>query len=146
MGSRGKKSTAEKTDSKPVAAVVDLPVLGPPPPPDDITHEESARWGEVVAAYPADRWKPSDLVLLRDMIICERYSAECEDAITTEGLMVENRFGDMTENPAVSVREKMGRQILAIQRALRLSPSTRTRPDSAKARPSKGGGKKPWAK
>ena len=144
MGARGKKSKAEKMT--PVASVIDLPALGPPPPPAKLKASEKRRWKDVVGAYPAERWKPSDLLLLRDMITCERYAADCDELIKNDGLLTPNRYGDLSEHPAVAVREKMGRQILAIQRALRLSPSTRSRPESAKVRPTKGGANKPWAK
>ena len=138
MGSRGKKSSAEKTDAKPLAAVVRLPNLGPPQPPADLKTSDKVRWREVVNAFPADKWNPSDLLLLRDMIICEGYARECEAQIKKDGLLIKNRFGVLAEHPAAAIRARQMRQILATQRALRLAPSTRTRADSAKSRPLSG--------
>ena len=146
MGARGKKSSTESTDRKPMAAVVQLPKqLGPPEPPADLEVSEQIRWREVVNAFPADRWNPSDLLLLRDMIICEGYAKQCEEQIKKDGLLVKNRYGALAENPAVAVRSRQMKQILTVQRALRLAPSTRTRADSAKARPLQAA-KKPWDK
>jgi len=144
MAQRGRKSNQAKADEAQAKKTGATGQTERPAPPRGLNAAGKRRWVEIVAAYPGDRWQASDLSLLKDMIVCEQYAADLQKTLKKEGLLVKNRFGDHVEHPAVAVRDRQLKQVLAIQRALRLSPSTRMRPESAKARPAGGAKKKPW--
>lgn len=136
MGRRGPKSPAE------IMAPVPTELPQRPAPPDELDDAGRARWRELVNELPVGRFRVSDLRMLADLIRSEQYVAECDENIRINGQVV---GPGVTINPAVVLREKHLRIIVALQRALRLCPSMRVRQDSAKLNDT-GPKKKPWEK
>ena len=135
MGDRGRKSQAEIM--APVPAV--LPER--PRPPDHLGEDGRARWTELVNELPVERFRASDLKMLADLVKSEQYVEKCDEIIGEHGQVI----GPGAQiNPAVTLREKHLRVIVALQRALRLCPSMRMRQDAAKLRQSGTAAKKPW--
>lgn len=138
MGRRGRQSKTSLT--------VEPGEGGAPqrrPAPADLCDRDRQRWDQLVSDWPADHWRESDLHLLRSLVITERMFSEVVDRIELEGYTITTDNGKEVVNPAVTVHGKMAATIIQLQRALRLSPITRTRSDSASLRGSRGA-KRPW--
>ena len=135
MGARGPQSQSEK--------LAPLPAVLPerPKPPDHFSEVDGDRWREIVNELPVDRFRSSDLRLLADLVTSERYARECDINIAEHGQLM---GPGVQENPAVKLRERHMRIIVALQRTLRLPPSMRMRQDAgvlgAKSKP----GPRPW--
>lgn len=138
MAKRGRRSQASLTPlPTPAAALPQRPA-----PPPELGEDGGRRWSEIVDALPADYWRPSDLRLLGDMIVCERYVHECDEIIVRESHVVSGATGALVTNPAVTARKGYLATIIMIQRALRLPPSTRY--DKKAAKLGQTAGKRPW--
>lgn len=129
---RGPKSAAEKLTPVPTA----LPER--PRPPERLRAEDRARWRVLVNELPVDRFRASDLEMLAELVITERYVRECNEVIDSDG-----HFAGDGIHPAVVLREKYTRVMVALQRALRLCPSMRMRHESGKLKDTTRR-KKPW--
>src|SRR5690349_635901 len=85
-----------------------------PPPPDILPQRPEAppalgedgmrRWDDIVGALPVDYWRPSDLVMLEDMIRTEQFVVECDVLIAEHGQIVPGATGAFVVNPAVTAR------------------------------------------
>ena len=134
MGRRGPKSQAE------IMAPVPTALPRRPPPPARFARQDKDRWRAIVNELPVDRLRASDLVLLADLVTTERYVRECDENIATHGQVI---GPGVQINPAVLLRERHMRIVVALQRALRLCPSMRMRQEAgslAKTKPAA----KPW--
>lgn len=138
MAKRGRKSGAELT------ALPTPPEALPqrPEPPPGLSEAAAVRWRQIVGALPADYWRPSDLDLLEQLVIEEQYVRDCDALISEHGRLVTGATGALVSNPAVVQRRGHMATILAIQRALRLPPSTRY--DKKAAKLGQTTGKRPW--
>ena len=134
MGQRGPKSKAE------VMAPVPTVLPRRPEAPAHLDDVGQFRWREIVNEMPVDRLRASDLVLLADLIKTEQYARECDQNIAAHGQVI---GPGVQINPAVLLREKHMRIIVALQRALRLCPSMRMRQDAGSL-PTKKPANKPW--
>lgn len=109
------------------------------------TGDFRARWYEIVNDWPTGHWRPSDGRLLEDLVITESYVRDCDAKIAAEGMTATGANGGTVAHPAVIMRRGHLTTILSLQRALRLCPSTRTRPDKASLQERAGvGNKRPW--
>jgi Phage terminase, small subunit len=116
-----------------------------PDPPASLQEELHGRWAEIVNDWPADRWRPSDLQILEDMIITEHYVRLCDAAISRDGMTIQAANGNLVAHPAATLRGVHLASILSAQRALRLCPSTRVRAEKASLHDRAGaGGVRPW--
>lgn len=120
MAKRGRKSGASLATVKDVAALPQRPQA-----PNSLDERGQARWREIVDSLPADYWRPSDLVMLEDMLHTETMVRECNETARIEG----QTMGDKV-HPAVVARARHLATILSYQRALRLCPSQRLRRDA----------------
>lgn len=139
---RGRKSASE------LAVVIPIGVLPTrPKPPRRLDKVQRARWAEIVDDWPADHWRPSDLRLIESVILTESYVRDCDAAIKRDGMTMERGTGGTMTHPAITQRQGHLQALLALQRALRLCPSTRTRAEKASLHERPGaGGKRPWEK
>ena len=147
MGRRGPKSSAEKQASAKAKAAArgleSAPTALPqrPPPPRRLSAKAKRRWRAIVNEMPVDRLRQSDLRLLADLIQSEEYAAECDENIAAHGQLI---GPGVQINPAVTLREKHMRIIVALQRVLRLPPSMRMQRGAAPLNRTAPKGKKPW--
>lgn len=139
MAKRGRKSKASLTVLPAVTELVQRPA-----PPKTLDKVGRGRWFDIVDVLPADYFRPSDLLLLEDMIRQENYVRDCDALIKKHGRLVKNAQGGLWANPVVHQRRGHVASILSIQRALRLPPSTRLDKGAAALRPAAPGKKKPW--
>lgn len=137
MGARGPKSETEKQ----ALAIVPAVLPERPPPPAHLDAQGQARWRELVSELPVKRFRASDLELLAQLVLCERYVHECDANIGVHGQII---GPGVQENPAVRLRERHLRAMIALQRALRLCPSMRQRQDDAELQAKSLPGRKPW--
>ena len=141
----GRKSAASLAVAPPLdsASLAELPTY--PDPPEDFSAIDRERWTSIVRDWPLDHWRPSDLLLLRDMITTERYVRDCDDLIQHEGMTVNTPQGGLNPHPAVTMRKAHLHTITAIQRALRICPSSRyDRKDAKQNSRQAGNGSRPW--
>lgn len=138
MGRRGPKgTTAAEIEA---ATESTAKIVQRADPPSGLNEAGKQRWREILAELPANRFRESDLQMLKAMITAEQYVAECEEKIAEHGLII---GPSPKTNPAVRIREYNLRTIVQIQRALRLCPSTRMRQDAAGLEATTPGGQ-PW--
>ena len=136
MGARGPKSKAE-------LAALPTPIKKRPKPPRRLDRRGRARWREIVGELPAGRFRASDLKMLEDMIVTEKYIAGCDDSIREHGQII---GPGARVNPATELRNKHVGVLVKLQRALRLCPSMRMRQEDGKPGKHRPAGKKPWEK
>jgi phage terminase small subunit len=139
MTQHGRKSTASLTVAPTLAS---LPTH--PDPPRDLSKTASARWREIITDWPLGHWRPSDLHMLRDLVITEEMVRDCDAQIARDGSTVEGDRGNILSHPAVGQRRGHIATIATLQRALRLCPSARYEKDKASLRRSASGGARPW--
>lgn len=139
MGERGRKSAAELTAMP--GGIDGLPQR--PEPPITLDERGQKRWREIVNALPADYWRPSDLGLLEELVLQEGFIIECDELIAEHGRLIPGSTGNLVSNPAVAQRNAHLKNIISIQRTLRLPPSTRYDKQSAKLGKSTAR-KRPW--
>lgn len=126
MGTRGRKSTASLS----LAPVVGL--TPPPPVPADALPEYAKEvWRDAVASLPSGHLKPADLPLLEVYCVSADVARQAREWLARE-----------YEPEAHAVLSRALTDMARAARALRLCPSTRTRPDSAALQ--KPAGALPW--
>ena len=138
-----------KRGRKPATDLVAMPDVAElprhPDPPIGLGEAARARWIDIVRDWPIDRWRPSDMKLLEDLVITEGYVSDCDELIARDGATIPGGRGAMVGHPAVAMRRMHMQTILGIQRALRLCPSTRMLRDKASLNERPGSaGKRPW--
>ena len=138
-----------KRGRKPATALVAMPEVTElprhPDPPVGLGDEAKARWIEIVRDWPIDRWRPSDMRLLEDLVITEGYVRDCDEQIARDGSTIFGQRDGLLPHPAVAIRRTHMQTILSIQRALRLCPSTRMRAEKASLHERPGAsGRRPW--
>lgn len=117
---------------------------GYPQAPHDLTDAQTARWDEIVQEWPEGHFRESDLHLLKSIVRSESLVEQLDAKIAADGLLIESFRGELKPNPAIMARNAVLKAIESSQRALRLCPSTRTRPESSSLRDPRGRAKKPW--
>ena len=141
----GRKSAASLAVAPPLdsASFAELPTY--PDPPEDFSEADRERWTSIVRDWPLDHWRPSDLLLLRDMILTEQYVRDCDDRVKHEGMTIETPGGGLQLHPALTLRKWHLQTITTIQRALRICPSSRyERKDAKQNSRQAGNGSRPW--
>ena len=139
MGDRGPTSEAELSA---VAPVTDLPER--PEPPPLFTLKEKATWWKITMGLPADHWRPSDLMLLEELCVITRLIQDCDTVLKETGQFIFSDRGNLSEHPAVMLRDRHVKTMVQIQKALRLCPSARVqKTDKGLGKTAR---KKPWEK
>jgi P27 family predicted phage terminase small subunit len=141
MAHRGRVGIAEATDRAGLRLVVPMRLKAPP----HLPAAARAIWRELVGAFPPDYFRASDRALLACYVCVAANAAEASRILAEEGLtyMLGTR---RLQHPAVAVRSSCVASMSTLAVKLRLSASSRMRPDTAKtkadAQPS---AKRPWA-
>ena len=139
MGDRGTKSDA---DLSAVSNVSELPERPDPPPLFSL--KEKATWWKITMGLPADYWRPSDLILLEELCIIIRMIQDCDTILKETGQFIRSDRGNLSEHPAVMLRDRHVKTMVQLQKALRLCPSARMQKTAGDLQ--KRGRKKPWEK
>ena len=135
----GRKSKAELA----VVGVETLPQL--PKPPSYFTLQEKGYWRKIVGGLPADYWRPSDMMLLEQLCRIQALIKRCDALLKKSplGQFITSDRGNLSEHPAVMLRDRHVKTMVQLQKALRLCPSSRMQKTNA-ALKNKGGIKRPW--
>ena len=123
---RGRKSAAEKA----TLAVIDGSHARRLEPPADLSDYEAAKWNEIATAMPADWFNPENVDLLRAYVRTCRIIYEID---ATHDKIVDGKALHQCDGNAVTVlmrlfdkRDKYVGKLIALGRALRITPHSRT--------------------
>lgn len=112
-----------------------------PKAPSYLNEWSQKRWNDIVDSRPVEYFQDSDLQLLEQLIFSEFFAQECNENITTFGPVIGDLEGRPIKNPNVTIRRDCLAEMARIQFLLRLCPSARYRPNSAKLKPGEQGPK-----
>ena len=119
MKHRGRKSAAELAvgAAEPSAPrlVASSPYPEPPPPPRDLEKPERELWTKVASDY---RGMLTSFAVLEIGLYAHKQMRDAQKQIAVEGMLVPNRDGNPTLNPAVKVERNARRDFLAIFKQL----------------------------
>lgn len=90
----------------------------PPNPPKSLSTEARKWWRKLVAEYEIT--DPAGLLLLQTALEALDRMRGAQDAITTEGVTVKDRYGQLKAHPAVSIERDARAAVLAALKALNL--------------------------
>jgi hypothetical protein len=141
MRQRGRKSA--EAQSK----VVSLVPGTPPEPPTELTSEQRETWQMFVAQMPWDWFRGAAGVLLIQLVRHVGYSRLSGKAVTEElvlGTTLQEDEGLARLNRLTQIHEREGRAVVALMRALRLTPRSRYDQSRAHTAHQNTPQKKPW--
>lgn len=77
-------------------------------------------WTGIILARAYDEWTEADLVVAAQLCRTQRDIEDQQQALDTEGTVMENARGTMVMNPRVTVLEQLARREMALMRTLRM--------------------------
>ncbi|SEG30816.1 hypothetical protein SAMN05216242_1405 [Thauera chlorobenzoica] len=95
--------------------------------PEDLSPQQQAHFGLVVAAKPADFFNPCDLPLLVQLSRHLARADVIENKFRANPFMLMDEYDDLSR-----LADRETKQITSLMTRLRLTPQSRYRPDSAK--------------
>jgi phage terminase small subunit len=134
MTNKGRKSRAS------LQVVALAPTRKRPEPPVGLSPGAMQLWRDIVGSLPADAFRPADLPLLQAYVVAQERKLAADAAIARDGLVLNDQ-----PHPALKLGREETRLMASLAARLRLCPSSRTRPESAKLKESHSG-PRPWDK
>jgi P27 family predicted phage terminase small subunit len=112
------------------------------PAPADLPAPARKVWKIVVDSLPPGHFQPGDLLLLRALCLAEHQKAQADEMVQRDGLLLDGKA-----HPAAKLSAQLAGVLASLAGKLRLSMSSRVRPESAGLRNAVTGqrtGRKPW--